>query len=598
MDAASTKLLETATHRTLHAHAFSRSSTQASLVLTDLLSRYLALLAATCAKYAQHAGRTDISVHDAVGALDEMGVGLDELNDYVAGEGREFARYAIWSGRRVEDLNEFKAQLHDGLGRDRDDAIPLVYAPYEEELSDDQEISDNDDQDESVSVSIIPETTRTPPRISVSTPPPPTLPLSPPLSPRHASPSPRKRPRKATWQPPDHIPDFLPPFPKPIHEEPSPAPDAFGFGTPNPPTPTPVSAAPSPIPVPGPSTDVGLGTIANGIKPPPQTPGTAVAAAVTSTSASDYLVQVPYSQSTLAQVAEWHLPAAPPHPGSSTAASSSSRLKISTNGATAPANRPVLPTPQTEPSLLAAYHHILTHPPPPFHGPSSNPTASSNAAATARHKVAMALLAQTQDNPRWEPADTLFAGPAPCPPRGGGSVGPTWPMAVDELMDGKGKDKDDKFKFPGTLPRAVVAHERLAGLVSMQGSRIPELARAVLPPTVLSRTTRLSHPPPLQRGPKLLVYGGGVPAPWNANALPPADAPPGTPALSKPKDKDKEREERDEPKEKPALPDARLYATWEVESKDFRVPLVVRRGRVGSVQHGVGKGKAVARERV
>ena len=108
MDSGAHKLLESATQRTLHAHAFSRSSTQASFVLTDLLSRYLTLLTSTCTKYAQHAQRTKLNVQDAISALDELGVSLDELKDYCATEGKELNRYALISSRRVEDLHEFK----------------------------------------------------------------------------------------------------------------------------------------------------------------------------------------------------------------------------------------------------------------------------------------------------------------------------------------------------------------------------------------------------------------------------------------------------------------------------------------------------------
>lgn len=46
-----------------------------------------------------------------------------------------------------------------------------------------------------------------------------------------------------------------------------------------------------------------------------------------------------------------------------------------------------------------------------------------------------------------------------------------------------------------------------------------------------------------------------------------------------------------EPAVKTVLPDARLYATWDYEPKDFRVPLVSaprNRGRIGSVQGGSG----------
>lgn len=41
---------------------------------------------------------------------------------------------------------------------------------------------------------------------------------------------------------------------------------------------------------------------------------------------------------------------------------------------------------------------------------------------------------------------------------------------------------------------------------------------------------------------------------------------------------------------KPVLPDARLYATWDYEPKDFKVPLTstVRRSRAGNIQGGSG----------
>lgn len=111
METAATKLLESATIKTLHAHNFSRSSTQATLTLTDLLARYLALLSGTCAKYAHHAGRTNLSVYDAVAALEEMGVGVDELSEYCSIEAKELNRYASHSARRIEDLNELRGMF-------------------------------------------------------------------------------------------------------------------------------------------------------------------------------------------------------------------------------------------------------------------------------------------------------------------------------------------------------------------------------------------------------------------------------------------------------------------------------------------------------
>lgn len=108
MDAGAKKLLETATIETLHAHHFSRASTQATSVLTDLLSRYLTVLSTTCAKYAEHAGRLRLTARDAVCALEELGVGMEELSEYCVTEGREMSRYNTHTARRIEDLSEFK----------------------------------------------------------------------------------------------------------------------------------------------------------------------------------------------------------------------------------------------------------------------------------------------------------------------------------------------------------------------------------------------------------------------------------------------------------------------------------------------------------
>ncbi|KAF8966948.1 hypothetical protein BDZ97DRAFT_1806041 [Flammula alnicola] len=564
MDSGAHKLLESATQRTLHAHAFSRSSSQASSVLTDLLSRYLALLTSTCAKYAQHAGRTGLTTRDAIGALEELGVSMDELSDYCATEGKELNRYALYSARRVEDLHEFKSQLAEGLRQDRDDAIPLEYArcpsPLLDEVdSEEEEYSDGGYEDDesrsdalqtatdnhlrlgaqnSTDMDVSASPGRRSPLIRKRASPRPTIPPLP-LSPISNPSSPqRKRPRTSNWEPPEHIPDFLPPFPTVSDDIPASTLD-------HPPTPhiTPPTMPP-PTHVPEVTID----------KPP-----VTLSQSLTTAAASDILVQVPYSQSSLSSVPEWHLPSAPP--------SSSPQTR-----------QAHLPTPQIEPSLLSAYHYVLTHPPPPDLPP-LNPS---------RHKVAMALIKQTQSNPRWNLADTLFASVGPCPPRVA-TIQPSYPVAVGDTpgSDIKGKDGPDKdLKLPPTASRPVSASERIAPFISQQTSRIPELARHILPPAILTRTSRLSHPPVLHRGNKPLIYGSGIPAPWNANAVtsgPDSVLP--TPLTSKPKEAPSANGK--ESPVKPVLPDARLYATWDYEQKDFKVPLTPlprSRNRMGSIQ--------------
>lgn len=253
-----------------------------------------------------------------------------------------------------------------------------------------------------------------PPRMTT-----PPLPLSPISNP--SSPS-RKRPRTSNWQPPDYVPDFLPPFPTTTDSPPSP---------PSQQSPRPPLADPSLTHLEGAKLD----------KPP-----ITLSQSLTSTS-TDYLSQVPYTQSSLADVPQWHLPSPPPP---------------------APSRRQLqLALPQTEQALFAAYHHILTHPPP----------ADPPPASLSRHKVAMALLAQTQTTTRWDPPDTMFSGAAPCPPRVA-TVGPSYPMPVNEV---KGEGKEKEFKFPQTNSRPVSSLERLSPSIIQQSSRIPELARHILP---------------------------------------------------------------------------------------------------------------------
>lgn len=103
-------ILESVTLKTLHAYNFSRSSSEASHVLTDLLSRYVSLLAATCAQYAEHAGRVSVAPSDVVLSLEELGVSVDELKEYCEGEGREMSRYASRTARRMEELAVLKGR--------------------------------------------------------------------------------------------------------------------------------------------------------------------------------------------------------------------------------------------------------------------------------------------------------------------------------------------------------------------------------------------------------------------------------------------------------------------------------------------------------
>jgi Wiskott-Aldrich syndrome protein len=206
------------------------------------------------------------------------------------------------------------------------------------------------------------------------------------LSPSH------KRPRTSTWQPPPHIPGFLPPFPTVADTSPSPL--VF-------------SSQPAQFEIPPIQT---LGAKSEKLPMP-------LAQHITSSSASDYLVQVPYSQSSLSGATDWHLPPVQP------------ALELVTT------RQPRPPAPQIEEALLTAYHHILTHP----------PSQNTHPPTPARHRVAMAILAQLQAAPRWEPPDTLYSSVAPCTPRVA-AIGPTYPIAISDITSEPKAKTEKDFK--------------------------------------------------------------------------------------------------------------------------------------------------------
>ncbi|TFK99813.1 hypothetical protein BDV98DRAFT_622806 [Pterulicium gracile] len=606
MESASHKILESVTQRTLHAHNFARSSTQASLLLTDLLSRYLTLLSSTCAKYAQHSGHgASISAYDAIAALDELGVSAEELGEYGRTEGVEYRRYTPHSARRREDIAEFRAHLMEGLTLERD-AIRLTYAPYDEseqleyDFEEDEDtpymLVDEPEQPHASSSNTSPAPGDDPladiallasqsksafdpaaPWVPLRARPPPQLPPSPVSMPDDIDGEiPRKRQRLAglgtrrDWDAPDHVPSFLPPFPVPAAAKPNPE---------GPPSQTPArmttarQSTPAPLP-PGSATVPPTTTQAVAIQP----------------SSSDYNTRIPYSQSSLAHVPDWNLPSHPtlPFPPSSTQ----------------------LPTPQTLPSLLKAYHHILTHR-PTFPHPATAPspldalTQLSATATPARHRAAMAALMLIQNESRWDPGDLTHASPSPR----SAPVGPSFPIPIPSSSQSPSLDSGAN-KLPQSFARPVTSSPTLPS----KQTRIPDLARYILSPAVHARATKLGHPGMLVRGERRLWYGKGVPAPWNSASAGTSSAVAssaniggggGKSATAKGKERDtgggggqngaqpngiltngNARKEEEGPR--PVLPDAIMYATWEYQPKNFAEPL--HGGGGGGFGGGTGSG--------
>lgn len=394
----------------LHAHSFSRTSAQAMSVLSNLLTRYLVLLASACGQFSELAGRSRLSARDLIACLDELGTNVNELCDYCSTEGVELSRYASSSIKRLDDLADFRGRIHlscdtcidsfcslgylgEGLIPD-DDPIHLHYAPRLGDTPIIDEVAE-DNEDEPID----------PGRAQ------PVIRFTEPLSYREHPIAP-------------FTPSFLPPFPdgsQPRSPSPPPVPHAVKIERP-----------PSPLPQ-----------------------------HITSITAGDYLIQVPYSESVLANTPSWHLP-------SQTAETRTSKPQP-----------PRFPTPATQQALFAAYHHILTH-----------PVSQPGPPNPAKHKVAMALLSQIQNNTRWDVPSTLYANVVPCPPRVA-AIGSSYPIAhsaLEDVRSGKDTDKDlDKRPMlPPAPPRPVFSNDKPVFLASQQSSRLPELARQVLPVCILA----------------------------------------------------------------------------------------------------------------
>ena len=413
---ASQAAVDSVVMKILHAHSFSRTSAQAMSVLSNLLTRYFILLASACGQFSELAGRSRLSVHDLVACLDELGTNLDELGEYCSTEGVELSRYASSSAKRLDDLADFRGTIYlvcltfidsfcsvgylgEGLVPN-DDPIPLSYAPLLEDVSIINAVAEDDEEaDDELSDAGG------------------SLPLEPvdrftePLSYRQHPIAP-------------FTPDFLPPFPdasQPRSPSPAPAPHAVKM----------------------------------------ERPSSPLTQHITSITAGDYLIQVPYSESVLANTPSWHLP------------SQSSATRTSKS------QPPRFPTPSTQQALLAAYHHILTH-----------PVSQPGPPNPAKHKVAMTLLSQIQNNTRWDAPPTLYANVVPCPPRIA-TIGASYPIAhstLEDIRSGKDVDKDSDKRpmLPPAPPRPVFSNDKPVFLASQQSSRLPELARQVLPVCTLA----------------------------------------------------------------------------------------------------------------
>lgn len=114
MEPAVRQHLHSVTLRTLQAHSFNRASNIAASALTDVLQQYLTLLAATAKHHAEHSGRTGqgCNVWDVLAALSEVGVEVDELQEFVLGEAVDMKPYAM-ANKNAEEKERSDVQQED-----------------------------------------------------------------------------------------------------------------------------------------------------------------------------------------------------------------------------------------------------------------------------------------------------------------------------------------------------------------------------------------------------------------------------------------------------------------------------------------------------
>lgn len=220
--------------------------------------------------------------------------------------------------------------------------------------------------------------------------------------------------------------------------------------------------------------------------------------------ASDYRHSIPYSASSLASVPEWHLPPPPSH--------------------SPPPN-----VTSTQLPLLAAYGVLQAD--------TGQPQPSSN-----HSRIRVANILASISSTRYTAPDTLYTTSDAPPPRFPAPI-PSHPMPIDS---------SNTLPLPPSVSRPVATDGPYVPVPPYLHSTMPTLARHLVTPQILARTTRHLPPPPLlNTGSEAgipVLYKRPFHAPWNRQAGATAE-------------------------DLPVVADAMLHSTWDWESRPFSMPL-------------------------
>ncbi|KAI7875298.1 hypothetical protein K492DRAFT_240374 [Lichtheimia hyalospora FSU 10163] len=137
-------LLRTTALQILQSAGFDSAHVDPTNILTDVLSQYLQLLASTSMAYAQLAGRGTSNAWDVVDGLDELGLTVNGLRDWLEEEGKALA--PSWSAQS-DPGRTLDAVVKNGRNQHQD-VLVYEYTDDEERLYDSSE--EEEEQEESI----------------------------------------------------------------------------------------------------------------------------------------------------------------------------------------------------------------------------------------------------------------------------------------------------------------------------------------------------------------------------------------------------------------------------------------------------------------
>ncbi|RIA84809.1 hypothetical protein C1645_831724 [Glomus cerebriforme] len=134
------EIIRRATHQTLAAAGFEKSSRIGGDVLADVFKEYLMFLGKSAQEAATNAGRTKVNTTDILIAFEDLGINLEELKEWTKTEGKVLGGYA---GRKPTVLKDL---LRSGLPNEVDDVdLSIIETKEKDEIKQNGQSSKKED---------------------------------------------------------------------------------------------------------------------------------------------------------------------------------------------------------------------------------------------------------------------------------------------------------------------------------------------------------------------------------------------------------------------------------------------------------------------